>query len=166
MALRQFNMDHSMKTGLSFGITSATITTLGLMTGLNAGTHSQIVVMGGILTIAVADAFSDALGIHVAEEAKNEYSTREVWEATIATFISKFVFGLSFILPFLFFPLGTAIDAAIAWGLALLIVFSVYISRSCRTNVWSVVTEHLVIAVLVLLLTNFFGGWIAANFIG
>ena len=54
-------MNHSVKTGFSFGFTSAIITTLGLMVGLNAGTHSRLVVLGGILTIAIADAFSDAL---------------------------------------------------------------------------------------------------------
>ncbi|MBW2265656.1 MAG: hypothetical protein JRF28_05735, partial [Deltaproteobacteria bacterium] len=56
-------MKHALKTGLSFGLTSGTITTLGLMVGLHSGTHSKLVVLGGILTIAIADAFSDALGI-------------------------------------------------------------------------------------------------------
>jgi hypothetical protein len=56
-------MKDSIRTGISFGLTSVVITTLGLMVGLHAGTHSKIVVLAGILTIAIADAFSDALGI-------------------------------------------------------------------------------------------------------
>lgn len=36
-----------------------------LMAGLHSGTHSRAIVIGGILTIAIADAMSDALGIHV-----------------------------------------------------------------------------------------------------
>jgi acid phosphatase family membrane protein YuiD len=60
-------MKDSLRTGISFGLTSAVITTLGLMVGLHSGTHSKIVVLAGILTIAIADAFSDALGIHVSE---------------------------------------------------------------------------------------------------
>ncbi|MBW1983250.1 MAG: hypothetical protein JRI53_00900, partial [Deltaproteobacteria bacterium] len=48
----------SLRKGISFGLTSGTITTLGLMVGLHSGTHSRMVVIGGILTIAVADAFS------------------------------------------------------------------------------------------------------------
>ncbi|MGZ8381620.1 MAG: hypothetical protein ACXW4C_08190, partial [Nitrospira sp.] len=55
-------MKASFKTGLSFGLTSGVITTLGLMVGLHSGTHSRTVVIGGILTIAIADAMSDALG--------------------------------------------------------------------------------------------------------
>ena len=34
-------MKHSVRTGLSFGLTSGVITTLGLMVGLHAGTHSK-----------------------------------------------------------------------------------------------------------------------------
>ncbi len=43
-----FEMRHSLKTGLSFGLTSGIITTIGLMVGLNSGTHSKLVVIGGI----------------------------------------------------------------------------------------------------------------------
>jgi len=56
---------HSLKTGFSFGLTSGIITTLGLIVGLNSSTRSKLVVLGGILIIAIADAFSDAFGIHV-----------------------------------------------------------------------------------------------------
>ncbi|UCE51174.1 MAG: hypothetical protein JSV31_18140 [Desulfobacterales bacterium] len=48
-------MQDSLRTGISFGLTSAVITTLGLMVGLHSGTHSKIVVLAGILTIAIAD---------------------------------------------------------------------------------------------------------------
>ena len=54
---RDIAMKDSLRTGISFGLTSAVITTLGLMVGLHSGTHSKIVVLAGILTIAVADAF-------------------------------------------------------------------------------------------------------------
>jgi len=53
-------MKASFKTGLSFGLTSGVITTLRLMVGLHSGTRSRTVVIGGILTIAIADAMSDA----------------------------------------------------------------------------------------------------------
>jgi VIT1/CCC1 family predicted Fe2+/Mn2+ transporter len=88
-------MKHSLKTGFSFGLTSGIITTLGLMVGLHSGTHSKLVVVGGILTIAIADAFSDALGIHISEESENKHTKKEIWESTISTFLSKFVFGAS-----------------------------------------------------------------------
>ena len=58
-------MKHSIKIGFSFGLTSGIITTLGLIVGLNSGTRSRLAVVGGVLTIAIADAFSDASGIHL-----------------------------------------------------------------------------------------------------
>jgi len=76
-------MGHSLKTGFSFGLTSGIITTLGLMVGLHSGTHSKLAVTGGILTIAIADAFSDALGIHISEESKNKRITKEIWQTTV-----------------------------------------------------------------------------------
>ncbi len=41
-------MKHSKKIGMSFGLNSGIITTLGLMIGLNSGTNSKLVVIGGI----------------------------------------------------------------------------------------------------------------------
>ncbi len=96
-------MKHSLKIGISFGLTSGIITTLGLIVGLHSGTHSRLIVIGGILIIAIADAFSDALGIHISEESENKHDTKEIWESTIFTFLSKFVFALTFIAPFLLF---------------------------------------------------------------
>ena len=79
-------MRHSIQVGFSFGLTSGIITTLGIIVGLNSGTHSQLAVIGGILTIAIADSLSDAMGIHISEEAENKHSSKEVWESTFATF--------------------------------------------------------------------------------
>ena len=153
-------MDHSLKTGLSFGLTSATITTLGLMVGLDSGTHSKKVVIGGILVIAIADAFSDALGIHISEEAKNESTTKSIWKATIATFFSKFVFALSFIVPVLFFELSKAIVVSVVYGMVLLGLISYYIARWGKVEPWKVIAEHVFIALAVIIISRYVGIWI------
>lgn len=158
-------MKLSFKTGISFGLTSGTITTLGLMVGLHSGTHSKAAVVGGILTIAIADAFSDALGIHVSQESENEHPKKHVWEATITTFLSKLIFALSFILPVLFFNLFDAVIISIVWGLSLLALFSFLMARRQKTDPGKVVLEHLVIALVVIIITHFIGDWIAAVFV-
>lgn len=157
-------MRHSLKTGLSFGLTSGIITTLGLMVGLHSGTHSKLVVMGGILTIAVADAFSDALGIHVSEESENKHTTKEIWESTIWTFAAKFLFALTFVVPILLFPLTTAIVISVAWGLSLLAIFSFYMAKDQKEKPWKVIGEHLLIAVVVIIITHYVGDWIGSAF--
>ena len=155
---------HSVKVGLSFGTTSGIITTLGLMVGLNSSTHSQLVVIGGVLTIAIADALSDALGIHVSEESEGKHSAKEIWQSTIATFLSKFIFAISFIVPILLFQLGTAITVSIIWGLFVLGVISYYIAKQDKVKPWKVVMEHLLIALVVVVITNYVGEWISSIF--
>lgn len=155
-------MRHSLKKGFSFGLTSGIITTLGLMIGLHSGTHSKLVVLGGILTIAVADSFSDALGIHVSEESENKHTTKEIWESTISTFLSKFIFALTFIAPLLLFQLSTAIIVSLIWGLFLLSVFSFYVAKEQKAKSWRVVMEHLIIALVVITITHYVGDLIGS----
>jgi hypothetical protein len=94
-------MQDSVSSGVHFGLTSGVITTLGLIVGLHSGTHSELAVLGGIVTIAVADGLSDALGIHIAKEAEQRHSTRHVWHATLATFVAKFGMAATFVVPVL-----------------------------------------------------------------
>jgi VIT1/CCC1 family predicted Fe2+/Mn2+ transporter len=150
-------MRHSFKTGFSFGLTSAIITTLGLMVGLASGTHSRVAVIGGILVIAIADAFSDALGIHVSEESESVHTPKEIWEATGSTFVSKFVVAVTFVVPVILLNLGTAIIVSIAWGLTLLGIFSYYLARLQKEKPWKVVGEHLIIAIVVVIATHVAG---------
>ena len=158
-------MKHSHKTGFTFGLTSGTITTLGLMVGLHSGTHSKLVIVGAILTIAIADAFSDALGIHMCEEGENVHSTKEVWESTIATFASKFIFALTFLVPVLLFQeLRTAIIVSVTYGLTILGIASYVDARQRGVKSWKVIAEHLLIAVLVVAITHLVGHWIGSTF--
>lgn len=152
--------------GISFGLTSATITTLGLMVGLNAGTSSRLAVIGGVLTIAIADAFSDALGIHISVEYEKGSTTRSIWEATIATFLTKFLFALTFLIPLFLFPLETAVIVSIFWGLLMLGIFSFNMARDQKMNPAEVVGEHLIIAVAVVTISHVVGDFISANFTG
>jgi VIT1/CCC1 family predicted Fe2+/Mn2+ transporter len=149
----------SIQKGFSFGLTSGIITTLGLMVGLNSSTHSTSVVIGGILVIAVADALSDSLGMHVSEEAESSNTIREIWEATISTFLSKFVFALTFVVPVLLFDLDTAIIASIAWGGFLIVLISYYVAKQQKTNPFQVIVEHLIITGFVIAITHFVGNW-------
>ena len=157
-------MKHSLKIGFCFGLTSAIITTLGLMVGLHSGTHSKLVVLGGIMVIAIADALSDAFGIHISEESENKHSVKETWESAIATFFCKFIFALTFIIPVLLFELTTAIVVSICWGLFALSLLSFYIAKEQQVRPWKVIVEHLIVALLVILITHYVGAFIASTF--
>lgn len=158
------NIKHSLKTGFSFGLTSGIITTLGLIVGLNSSTHSKLVVLGGILMIAIADALSDALGIHICEESENKHTAKQIWTSTTSTFLAKFVFALTFVIPILLFSLSTAVIISVIWGLSLLSAFSFYIAKEQKAKTWRVVAEHLFIAVAVIIITYYVGQWVNSIF--
>jgi len=154
----------SLRVGITFGLTSAVITTTGLMVGLNASTGSRLAVIGGILTIAIADAFSDALGIHISEESENQHTPKEIWLSTIFTFLAKFFFALTFIGPVLLLKLPTAIMVNLIWGLGLLAVLSWRIAKMQNEKPLRIIAEHLLVAVVVIGLATVIGSLIAQIF--
>lgn len=159
MLMKFFNIK-----GFSFGLSSSVITTLGLMIGLNSSTGSRLAVIGGILTIAVADAMSDALAVHISEEAENNHSIKEVWTSTISTIISKFFWAISFIVPVLFFELDFAIIISIIWGLLLMTILSYFMAKNENKKAYRVIGEHVLIAISVIIISNYVGLAIAHFF--
>ncbi|MFT5500270.1 MAG: VIT1/CCC1 family predicted Fe2+/Mn2+ transporter [Woeseiaceae bacterium] len=152
------------RTGVFFGATSGVITTIGLIAGLNAGTQSLVAVLGGILVVAVADAMSDALGIHLAQEADPESTTEHIWAATIWTFFTKLVVALSFAVPLLFLPLQLAVAVSVAWGLLVITLLSAYLARLQKVAALPVITEHVLIAIAVVAISHFIGAWVQSSF--
>lgn len=160
----EFFKSDGARTGLFFGATSGVITTIGLIVGLNSGTRSITAVLGGILVIAVADAMSDALGIHLAEEADPNTDHGHVWAATIMTFVTKFVFSISFAVPLLLLPLATAVSVSVVWGLLVIVILSYFLAKSQDESPFYIIGEHLGIAILVLVFSHYIGVWVAATF--
>ncbi|MBD3262225.1 MAG: hypothetical protein GF334_11265 [Candidatus Altiarchaeales archaeon] len=154
-------MEDSIRGGLYYGMSSAAITALGLMIGLNSGTKSQTVVLAGLLTMALADSLSDALGIHLSEESREDSTGEAVWAATFTTFTSKFIVLLSFIPAIYFLDLEAAIPLNVLWGFLVVTVLSYQIAVSQNTSPKKAISEHLLIAVVVVLATNFLGIWIS-----
>jgi len=157
-------MRQSHKTGLAFGLTSGVITTLGVMIGLNSATSVRLAVIAGILTVAISDAFSDALGIHISQEASKRNTHSQIWQATLSTFLTKLATALTFLIPILFFPLKTAIIANLVWGFLLITTFNYYLAKSRNESPLKTITEHLAITVIVITITYFVGKLISIYF--
>ena len=149
-------MKKSLLSGLSFGLTSGVITTLGLMIGLSSSTNQKSVVISGILTIALADGLSDALGVHLSGESE-EKSQKRVWEETITTFLSKLFFALTFLIPVITLKLTTAIIISIIYGLSMITILTYYLSRKQNKNPKHAIIEHLIISIIVIMLTRTIG---------
>jgi vacuolar iron transporter family protein len=154
----------AFKKGFGFGLTSSVITTLGLMVGVIYGTNSKTAVITSVLTIALADSFSDALGIHISEEASGTESAKSVWLSTVYTLIFKIGFTLTFLIPVLALPLQGALVASLIWGFFLLGIFSYAVGKKEGQNPFGVVLEHYLVAIMVLFLTYIMGNLISELF--
>jgi len=143
--------------GFGFGLTSGVITTLGMIIGLYTTTESKYVVISGILSIAIADSVSDALGMHLSEESDTTKSSKHIWIATLFTFLSKFIITVSFIVPVLLFNLNLAILISIIWGIFLVSIYSFKIAIERGENPYKAVFEHLLIMSIVLTIVYFTG---------
>ena len=152
------------RAGIFFGATSGVITTIGLIVGLHAGTQSMVAVLGGILVVAVADAMSDAMGIHLAQEADPDSTHDHIWAATIWTFLTKLVVAVSFAIPLLWLPLQTAVIVSVSWGLLVITLLSIYLAHVQRVKALPVITEHLGIAIVVVTVSYFIGVWVRTAF--
>ena len=157
-------MKATLLKGVGFGLTSGVITTLGIIVGLYADTHFKPVVLAGMIVLAIADAMSDAIGIHISEEAEGEHAAKEIWEATIFTFSSKFTFTLTFVPLIIFLEMSTAILASIVWGLFLIIIVSFYTAKLQNKNIHRAIAEHLLVTMLVIIFAYYVGDAIYGYF--
>ena len=150
-------MNTQFRKGFGFGLTSGVITTLGLIVGLNASTGSRFVIISGIIAIAIADACSDALGMHISEESTYRRTTAQIWEATFSTFLFKFAFALTFVIPFLLLNIQNALIVCILWGVSLITAYSYHLAKKTKAAPYKVILEHVLIMVLVIIVTYFVG---------
>lgn len=149
---------HKLRTvQFSFGTTSAIITNLALIIGLDTATNSKLPIIGSLFVIALADNISDSLGIHMYQESEG-LSARRIWFLTATNFFSRFITSLGFILIMLLLPLNTAVYLALIYGLTLLAAVSYIIARSRKMNVSHAIVEHLVIAVTIIFISKMVGG--------
>lgn len=94
--------------GSIFGSYSGIITSLGLILGMFGGKLEKRAFIIGLLSLSMSDSFSDAFGIYNA--------TEQSWEQGLQTFISKFIYPLLMIIPFLLTNVKYAVYINIIFG--------------------------------------------------
>jgi len=154
----------SLNEGFTFGITSGVITTLGLLVGLATSTHSKIAVVGGILSIAIADSLSDSMGMHIAQETNNNDSKVNTVKTPFFTFITKFFTALTFIVPVLLIDLTYATLFSILWGIVLLGILSYFLAKRNNENPLKVIIEHIFIGSVTVAASAILGDFISLYF--
>ena len=150
-------------TNFVFGGTSAIVTSLALITGLNEAANPRLAIISSLLIIALADNISDSLGIHIYQESEG-MKARKVWFTTFTNFFTRLLVSFGFILIIAVFPLAIATYIAVAYGLATLTVFSYFIAIGQHRKPLFAIFEHLCIAIAVIILSKFVGDFIIKAF--
>lgn len=150
-------------TKFSFGGTSGIITNLAIIIGLDTLTNAKISIIGSLLVVALADNISDTLGIHIYQESEG-LTRREVWVSSFTNFLTRFLVSLGFISIVYFFPINFAVTISIIYGLLVLSIISYLISKRKNVNPWLAITEHVIIALVVMFLSHYFSNFIISLF--
>jgi len=147
----------------SFGATSSTVTSLGIIFGLLTSGNPKASVIGSLLVIAVADNIADSLGIHIYREstATKKENTRMF---TISNFITRFGITLTFVAFFVTLPINYAVVFCAVIGLGILVFLSYLIGVQRKTSIPREIAIHLGIAVPVIVISHFLGQLIFSIF--
>ena len=151
------------QTKVSFGITSAVITSLALITGLDTITNPKSGIIGSILVIALADNLSDSMGIHFYLESEH-VSGKEVWLSTLTNYLARLGVSLSFILLIAFLPIRTAVYCSIVWGFSILAGLSYAIQHRRDKNPLNEALVHMGLAAIVIAGSHFAGSFLIDKF--
>jgi hypothetical protein len=147
----------------SFGATSSTVTSLGIIFGLLSSSNPKAGVIGSLLVIAVADNIADSLGIHIYREtsATKKENTRMF---TISNFITRFGITFTFVGLFAFLPIDYASTLCVMIGFGILIFLSYLIGVQRQTSTIKEIVIHIGIAIPVIVISHFLGQLIFSLF--
>jgi VIT1/CCC1 family predicted Fe2+/Mn2+ transporter len=151
------------QTRFSFGATSAIITNLGIITGLDTLAHPKLSIIGALLVIALADNLSDSFGIHIYQESEH-IAKKEVWLSTLTNFLTRLFVSSTFIILIIVLPIRLAAVCSVIWGLFVLTVMTYTIAKQQKINPFSAIFVHLTIAVVVVVASNFIGAFVITRF--
>lgn len=130
---------------ISFGGTAAIVTSMALITGLDAVGTAKSTLISALLIAALADNLTDSLSIHIYQESVR-LDEREAFIGTLSNFITRLLGSLSFVLIVAVFAPNVVVLVAIVWGMLLLGVLTYLLARERNVRILSEVIKHLVVA--------------------
>jgi VIT1/CCC1 family predicted Fe2+/Mn2+ transporter len=130
---------------ISYGGTAAIVTSMALITGLNAAGTGKSTLITALLIVALADNITDSLSIHIYQESER-LDEREAFIGTLSNFTTRLLGSLSFVLLVVVFPPKVVVLGAIVWGNLLLSVLTYFLARQRNAGVLSEIIKHLLVA--------------------
>ncbi len=145
---------------VAFGTTAAVVTSVGLIAGFGAASAPKRALASSLLIIAIADNLSDSLSLHLEQEAER-LEPRAAFRATVMNFATRLAVALSFVAAVWFLPEVAMLAVSLAWGGLLLGALSYGVARQKGVSPVREVLRHLVVALMVVLVSQLVGWWLA-----
>jgi VIT1/CCC1 family predicted Fe2+/Mn2+ transporter len=150
-------------TKISFGVTSAIVTSLAFIVSLSGNTEPRMPIIGSLLVFAIADNISDSLGIHIFQESDLK-KTGIVNTSTVSNFVTRFLVIFSFIAVVYLIPIQLAVIISVVWGISVLMALTYFIAIERETKPVPAMLQHLAIAALVVVASLLLRSWIVTSF--
>ncbi len=139
---------------ISFGASSAVITSLAIIVGLAKTSSPQMNIIAALLIIALADNVSDSFGIHIHEESECD-PAKEVTKTTLQNFFARLIITMVFILLIFALPLYIATLLSIVFGILIIVFLSYFIAKKQKVNPVASIFQHLIITTCVMVASFF-----------
>lgn len=146
---------------ISYGGTAAVVTSMALISGLNAADATKAVIVSALLIAAFADNLTDALSFHIFQESE-QLDQKDAFTGTITNFVTRLLLCISFALLIGLFPIAHAAIVATIWGMLLLAIMTYLVARERKVKPILEVIKHLLVASAVVLASNVTGHWIGS----
>ena len=134
---------------ISYGGTAAVVTSMALINGLVAADATKPVIVSALLIAAFADNLTDTLSIHIYQESEH-LNNKDALAGTVTNFLTRLLFGVSFIPLVALLPLPHVAKAAIVWGMLLLAALTYLVARERGVKPLPEVIKHLLVALVII----------------
>jgi len=145
---------------ISFGGTAALVTSMGLIIGLGAAAAPKPTIVGSLLIVALADNLTDALSVHIYQEAER-LPQRKAFRTTVANFTARLCTALSFVAIVMLLPASAAVMFSLAWGFFLLCGLSYLLAKARSVSVLAEIGKHAAAAAVVIVASRIIGAWVS-----
>jgi hypothetical protein len=144
---------------ISFGATSAIVTSVGLIVGFGSAEVPKSAIVSGLLIVGLADNLTDTLSIHIFQESEL-LEQRSAFRITIGNFLTRACISGTFVILSLLLSGLPAVLACLAWGLTLLVGLTCLVARTRRASVAMELLKHITLAAIVVLASGLIGSWV------
>lgn len=145
---------------ISFGGTAAIVTSMALITGLDAAKVGRATMVSALLIAAIADNLTDSLSVHMYQESER-LEQGEAFAGTLSNFATRLAVCLSFVLIVAVFQEQVVALGGVLWGMFLLATLTYLLARERAVSTLSEIVKHLAVATAIIFVSKAIGHWIA-----